>query len=128
MTDRYRDRPFPADDDDIRDPRDAAPGQIAGDPLAELARLIGQADPLSGYSQQRQPAAQVVAVCLVHKGPGAHAHRAPVQDLDQLARSPALHVHGLLHPGRDHKRKGRGRGVDHSDRTREMRRPRTLRG
>jgi hypothetical protein len=55
MTDRYRDRPFPAEDDDTRDPRHASQ-QVDGDPLAELARLIGQADPLSSYSQPRQPA------------------------------------------------------------------------
>jgi hypothetical protein len=55
MTDRYRDRPFPAEHDDTRDPRHAASQQIEGDPLAELARLIGQADPLSSYAQQRQP-------------------------------------------------------------------------
>ncbi|EKS40353.1 SPOR domain-containing protein [Afipia clevelandensis] len=56
MANQYRDRPFPADDDYGRDQsRAPAPGE--SDPLAELARLIGQTDPLStfGRDQQRQP-------------------------------------------------------------------------
>ena len=46
MADRYQDRPFPAHDDYGRgsDPH----GQKAeSDPLAELARLIGQTDPFA---------------------------------------------------------------------------------
>jgi cell division septation protein DedD len=45
MADRYQDRPFPADDGYNRrtDPR--APANVETDPLAELARLIGQTDP-----------------------------------------------------------------------------------
>ncbi len=45
MADRYRDRPFPADDDYGRDNSRIAPQQGENDPLAELARLIGQTDP-----------------------------------------------------------------------------------
>jgi cell division protein FtsN len=47
MADRYQGRPFPADDDRNRrtDPR--APERDEGDPLAELARLIGQTDPFA---------------------------------------------------------------------------------
>ena len=45
MADRYSDRPFPADNDYDRggDPQASARGE--SDPLAELARLIGQTDP-----------------------------------------------------------------------------------
>src|SRR3954452_3129819 len=45
MADRYQDRPFPAHDDYGRgaDTR----GQGDSDPLAELARLIGQTDPFA---------------------------------------------------------------------------------
>ncbi len=90
MTDRYRDRPFPADDDDIRDPRDAAPGQVAGDPLAELARLIGQADPLSGYSQQRQPAVQVPPQPQRHDEYETYRQEAaPAPDYDDEPAEPA---------------------------------------
>jgi len=44
MADRYQDRPFPADDYD-RGANTSAPAKADSDPLAELARLIGQTDP-----------------------------------------------------------------------------------
>jgi hypothetical protein len=54
MADRYQDKPFPADDDYDRDgPR--APGKGESDPLAELARLIGQTDPFSNFGRANQP-------------------------------------------------------------------------
>jgi hypothetical protein len=48
MADRYQNRPFPADDDYHRsgDPHTSA--REESDPLAELARLIGQTDPFGG--------------------------------------------------------------------------------
>ena len=54
MADRYQDKPFPADDDyDRGTQRAAAKGD--SDPLAELARLIGQTDPFSGFGRANQP-------------------------------------------------------------------------
>ena len=56
MADRYQDRPFPAHDDYGRggDPH----GQKGeSDPLAELARLIGQTDPFAHGPRQREAAA-----------------------------------------------------------------------
>jgi hypothetical protein len=58
MADRYQNRPFPADDNYNRagDPHASARGE--GDPLAELARLIGQTDPfvsMGRANQQVQP-------------------------------------------------------------------------
>lgn len=50
MSDRYRDRPFPPDD---RDYNRAPHQQGADDPLAELARLIGQTDPYSSFGRQQ---------------------------------------------------------------------------
>ena len=47
MADRYQDRPFPADDDYDRSGDPHASGKGESDPLAELARLIGQTDPFS---------------------------------------------------------------------------------
>jgi cell division protein FtsN len=44
MADRYQDRPFPAQDDYDRGGSNAS-GKEESDPLAELARLIGQTDP-----------------------------------------------------------------------------------
>ncbi len=54
MPDRYRDRPpFPPDDDY----RDHRPQQQADtDPLAELARLIGQTDPFSNFGREQTAA------------------------------------------------------------------------
>jgi len=59
MADRYRDRLFSADDNYARESR-SAPQQPStpDDPLAELARLIGQADPLSNYGREQRPAQQ----------------------------------------------------------------------
>ncbi|HEU0081231.1 MAG TPA: SPOR domain-containing protein [Bradyrhizobium sp.] len=51
MADRYQDRH--ADDDD-RGSRRAA-GKDENDPLAELARLIGQTDPFSNFGRANQP-------------------------------------------------------------------------
>ncbi len=57
MADRYNDRPFPPEDDYGRDDS-AAPKRLAeNDPLAELARLIGQTDPFSSFGRDgRAPA------------------------------------------------------------------------
>jgi SPOR domain len=54
MADRYQNRPFPADDpyDGGGDPH--ASGRNESDPLAELARLIGQTDPFAGMGRANQ--------------------------------------------------------------------------
>jgi len=54
MADRYQDRAFPADDDYARDDHRAAAG-AESDPLAELARLIGQTDPFGNFGRGAQP-------------------------------------------------------------------------
>lgn len=46
MADRYQDKPWSADDDDDRGDRHT-PAKGESDPLAELARLIGQTDPFA---------------------------------------------------------------------------------
>jgi hypothetical protein len=59
MTDRYQDRPFPAQEDGDRDygrggdPHAQARGET--DPLAELARLIGQTDPFGTAAKTPHP-------------------------------------------------------------------------
>ena len=57
MADRYQDRPFPADDDYDRGGDHRSPARPESDPLAELARLIGQTDPVAmgRANQQVQP-------------------------------------------------------------------------
>jgi hypothetical protein len=53
MADRYQDKSSHADDYDRGTERALAKGD--GDPLAELARLIGQTDPSSGFGRANQP-------------------------------------------------------------------------
>jgi cell division septation protein DedD len=59
MADRYQDRPYPADDGYDRGDDQHGPGRTESDPLAELARLIGQTDPFANVggraNQQAQP-------------------------------------------------------------------------
>jgi hypothetical protein len=51
MADRYHDRPFPADDHYDRDGDQRASAKGESDPLAELARLIGQTDPFGSMGR-----------------------------------------------------------------------------
>jgi hypothetical protein len=53
MADRYQDKSSPADDYDRGAQR--APAKGDSDPLAELARLIGQTDPFSNFGRANQP-------------------------------------------------------------------------
>jgi hypothetical protein len=55
MADRYQDRPFPADDGYDRGDDRHAPASGESDPLAELARLIGQTDPFATMGRANQP-------------------------------------------------------------------------
>jgi SPOR domain len=52
MADRYKDRPFPADDYDRGGDHASSWGE--SDPLAELARLIGQTDPFGSMGRANQ--------------------------------------------------------------------------
>jgi len=54
MTDRYHDRPFPADDDESR-ATSHRQQRSDSDPLAELARLIGQNDPFGNTGRAEAP-------------------------------------------------------------------------
>jgi hypothetical protein len=59
MADRFPNRPSFTDSFDRGAPRQAADAPSDGDPLAELARLIGQTDPQSNFARGRQaPQAQ----------------------------------------------------------------------
>jgi hypothetical protein len=53
MADRYQDRPFPSDADHDRAANQTARGE--SDPLAELARLIGQTDPFGTPAKTPHP-------------------------------------------------------------------------
>ena len=54
MADRYQDRPFPADDHYDRGDDQRASAKGESDPLAELARLIGQTDPFGSMGRANQ--------------------------------------------------------------------------
>jgi hypothetical protein len=54
MADRYQDKSSTADDDTDRG-TEPAPAKGESDPLAELARLIGQTDPFSSFGRANQP-------------------------------------------------------------------------
>jgi sporulation related protein len=54
MADRYQSRPFRADDDYDR-AHNETPQQGESDPLAELARLIGQTDPFANIGREVRP-------------------------------------------------------------------------
>ena len=55
MADRYQNRPFPADGDYDRGDDPYASARAESDPLAELARLIGQTDPFVATGRANQP-------------------------------------------------------------------------
>ncbi len=55
MADRYQNRPFPADGDYDRGDDPYASARAESDPLAELARLIGQTDPFLAPGRANQP-------------------------------------------------------------------------
>jgi len=55
MAERYQDRPFPSDDYRGGDQHGS------GDPLAELARLIGQTDPFAAQGRPGAPPAAAPA-------------------------------------------------------------------
>jgi hypothetical protein len=61
MADRYSNRPFPADDYG-RGSDQHGSGGAESDPLAELARLIGQTDPFVSTARQSQPPPQRAAI------------------------------------------------------------------
>ncbi len=54
MADRYQDKSSPVDDDYDRGTQ-RTPAKGESDPLAELARLIGQTDPFSNFGRANQP-------------------------------------------------------------------------
>ena len=81
MADRYQDRRFPADDGYDRDGDPHAAARAESDPLAELARLIGQTDPFA-MGRANQPMVQPRAA-----EPDPYEHPAPSDD-DRPAGPP----------------------------------------
>jgi hypothetical protein len=73
MADRYQDKPFPADDGYDRYGEPHASARAESDPLAELARLIGQTDPFA-MGRANQPVPPRAAE------PDPYEHPAPSDD------------------------------------------------
>jgi hypothetical protein len=79
MADRYQDKPFPADDDYDRGSQ-RAPAKGDGDPLAELARLIGQTDPFANFGRANQP--------MPPRESDPYQRPEPAPDVDEAAAGP----------------------------------------
>ncbi|VIO74476.1 hypothetical protein CI1B_52490 [Bradyrhizobium ivorense] len=87
MADRYQDRPFPAADDYDRGAYPDAAPKAEGDPLAELARLIGQTDPF-GTASKTQPPHPLLSRANARPPAQQHAHEPPAEDEDTRPAGP----------------------------------------
>ncbi len=77
MADRYQDRPYPADDGYDRGDDQHGSGRTESDPLAELARLIGQTDPFANIGGRANQPAQPRAAQREDYYPPEEADNAP---------------------------------------------------
>src|SRR5216683_349504 len=82
MADRYQDRPYPAQDDHGRGNDPHAANRAESDPLAELARLIGQTDP---FAMGR---ANVKAQPRAEQRPQVQQYQPPAEAEDELPAGP----------------------------------------
>jgi hypothetical protein len=80
MADRYPNRSFPADDDG-RGSDQHGSGGAESDPLAELARLIGQTDPFGPTSRQTPPPPPQRAA--IPREPYQPQYQAPIEEEDE---------------------------------------------
>ena len=88
MADRYRDRPFPADNDYDRggDPPASARGE--SDPLAELARLIGQTDPFGNMGRANAQVPPRTTARDPYQRPAEQAYQHPAEPAYQRPAEP----------------------------------------
>jgi hypothetical protein len=109
MAERYQDRPFPADDRYDRGADQRGSARAESDPLAELARLIGQTDPFGTMGQgdprvqprtsQRDHYQEEPAEDGRQAGPPPWLQRAVRQEAPQQAYPGAVHpVHRYATP------------------------------
>ena len=115
MADRYQDRPFPADEYD-RGSDHRPPAKAESDPLAELARLIGQTDPFAmgranqpaqprAHDQYQPPAAEEDEAPVAGPPPWMQRsvrqetqHEAPQQEYEQDYPNPVHPLHRYATP------------------------------
>ncbi len=102
MAERYRDRPFPTDNGFGHRSGSPSPQQSEGDPLAELARLIGQTDPFSSFGRE-QPSSHPEPFPARGSAPDA-GHAAPNTPswLRPSAQDSAAHRYGHDDPYHRH--------------------------
>jgi hypothetical protein len=84
MADRYSNRPFPADDYN-RGSDQHGSGGAESDPLAELARLIGQTDPFGATSRQTPPPLPPQRAAIArepYQPPHQPQYEAPIEEED----------------------------------------------
>jgi sporulation related protein len=81
MADRYSNRPFAADDYN-RGSDQHGSGGAEGDPLAELARLIGQTDPFGATGRQAPPVPPPQRAAIPRE-PYPQQYDAPVEEEDE---------------------------------------------
>jgi hypothetical protein len=87
MADRYSNRPFPADDYN-RGSDQHGSGGAESDPLAELARLIGQTDPFGATSRQAPPPPPPPRAAIPrepYQPPYQPQYEAPIEEEDEPA-------------------------------------------
>jgi hypothetical protein len=85
MADRYSNRPFPADDYN-RGSDQHGSGGAESDPLAELARLIGQTDPFGATSRQVPPPLPPQRAAIArepYQPPHQPQYEAPIDEEDE---------------------------------------------
>jgi hypothetical protein len=90
MADRYQSRPYPTDDDYHRGNDPYAPQSAESDPLAELARLIGQTDPFGNGGMSRanlQPQPRPVAREQYHPPIEAEEEQSPASPPPWMQRA-----------------------------------------
>jgi hypothetical protein len=103
MADRYQDRRYPADDGYDRDDDQHAAGGAESDPLAELARLIGQADPFAHLGgRANQPAVQRSAPREPYYPPAEADDSPPVSAPPWMQRSARQEVPPQDYPPQDY--------------------------
>jgi SPOR domain len=87
MADRYQERQFPADDYDRGgEPRE--PARDDGDPLAELARLIGQSDPFGSMGRANQQVPPCTSAREQYQPPSQYQPAARYQPAPQYQPPP----------------------------------------
>ena len=104
MADRYQDRPFPAHDDYGRG-TDQHGQKDDSDPLAELARLIGQTDPFAMSRANAKAQPQAAPRAAAPQQPPQQQQQQPPQQQQQ----PAPRHNGAERGLRDRPDVGNGR-------------------